>query len=258
MVKALKKARKSVSPHDRPQARASRAAVKKLAGKVLAKTGASVRKQLEIALGKLAKADDSDDEADGIVTDLDLTLLTGPHRRAILGLKMWPATARSDELVSLGISDQSDFFDHANDRAAAYAKKRSAELVSDIDDSTRDMLRTAIADGLEAGAMREDIIDDIMESDIFSEARATLIADTEVAMANGQGALAGYKEAKAAGVKLKKIWVCDSDPCPICEENQAAGEIDVEDDFPSGDDAETAHPGCLCHTESVVEDDDDE
>ena len=74
---------------------------------------------------------------------------------------------------------------------------------------------------------------------------------------DGQGALAGYKEAKAAGVKLKKIWVCDSDPCPICEENQDAGEIEVEDDFPSGDDAETAHPSCLCHTESVVEDDSD-
>jgi hypothetical protein len=27
--------------------------------------------------------------------------------------------------------------------------------------------------------------------------------------------------------------------------------------FPSGDDAETAHPGCKCHTESVVEDDTD-
>jgi len=49
----------------------------------------------------------------------------------------------------------------------------------------------------------------------------------------------------------KKIWYCGSDPCPICEENQDAGAIDVEDDFPSGDDAEIAHPGCLCHTESV-------
>jgi hypothetical protein len=161
----------------------------------------------------------------------------------------------SDELLSLGISEESSFFDHANTRAAAYASGRSAELVKQIDESTRDMLRTKIAAGLEAGAMREDIIDEIMASDIFSEKRATLIADTEVAMANGQGALAGYKEAKAAGVKLKKIWVCDSDPCPICEENQDAGEIEIEAEFPSGDDAETAHVNCLCHTESVVDDD---
>jgi hypothetical protein len=222
----------------------------------LKKTAASVRKQLETALGKLAKAD-SDDEADGIVTDLDLGLLAG-----LTAIHPWiedvAADRAGDELISLGISTESDFFGHANDRAAAYAKKRAAELVTDIDDSTRDMLRSVIADGLEEGAMREDIIDDILESDIFGEKRATLIADTEVAMANGHGALAGYKEAKAAGVKLKKVWVCDSDPCPICEENENQGPIDVDSEFESGDDAETAHPGCLCHTESVAEDEDSE
>jgi hypothetical protein len=52
--------------------------------------------------------------------------------------------------------------------------------------------------------MREEIIDEILDSNIFSEDRARLIADTEVAMANWQSALAGYKEAKAAGVKVKK------------------------------------------------------
>ena len=155
----------------------------------------------------------------------------------------------------LGVSEDTDFFGHANERAAAYAKSRAAELTTDIDESTSNMLRSAIADGLEAGDMREDIIDAILESNIFSEERATLIADTEVAMANGQGTLADYKVAKAAGVKLKKVWVCDADPCPIFEENQDAGAIDVEDEFPSGDDAETTHPGCLCHTESVIEDD---
>ena len=109
--------------------------------------------------------------------------------------------------------------------------------------------------GLNEGLMRDDIIDMVMDQS-FGEDRATLIADTEVALANGQGALAGYKEAKAAGVKLKKVWVCDSDPCPICEENQNQGPIDVESEFESGDDAEIAHVNCLCHTESVVEDDD--
>lgn len=217
-------------------------------------TGRSVAKRLETALKRLGKAS-SDDESDRIVSDLDLSLLSG-----LSAVHPWIEDVASDraqdELVTLGISTDTDFFDHANTRAADYAADRSAALVSDIDDSTRNMLRSKIAAGLASGAMRDDIIADIMDGDTFSEKRATLIADTEVAMANGQGALAGYKEAKAAGVKLKKIWVCDSDPCPICEENQDAGEIEVEDEFPSGDDAETAHPGCLCHTESVVEDDD--
>jgi Phage Mu protein F like protein len=226
----------------------------------LAKAGRDVAKQLKTGLDKLAKADDdnsSDKEADRIVAGLDLTAF-GALDGSEWMLSDVGKDRAQDELLSLGISQDTDFFDHANTRAADYAAERSAELVKDIDESTRNMLRTKIAAGLEAGLMREDIIDDIMDSDVFSEKRATLIADTEVAMANGQGALAGYKEAKAAGVKLKKIWVCDSDPCPICEENQDAGEIEVEDDFPSGDDAETAHPGCLCHTESVVEDSDDD
>ena len=115
------------------------------------------------------------------------------------------ATDRAqDELLSLGIASESNFFDHANERAAAYAQDRSAELVSQIDESTRNMLRTKIAAGLASGAMREDIISDIMDGDIFDEDRATLIADTEVANANGQGALAGYKEAQNAGRRAQE------------------------------------------------------
>jgi hypothetical protein len=44
--------------------------------------------------------------------------------------------------------------------------------------------------------------------------------------ATGQGAEAGYREAKAAGVKIQKIWVTD-DPCEDCNSNS-----DVEIDVP--------------------------
>jgi hypothetical protein len=222
----------------------------------LGKAAREVADQLKTSLGKLGKADSDDEKADGIVSALDLTAFSG------LSGSEWmlsdTATDRAEhELLSIGISKESDFFDHANDRAAAYAKDRAAELVTDIEDSTRDMLRRKIASGLEAGAMRENIIDDIMSSEIFSKARATLIADTEIAMANGQGALAGYKEAKAAGVDLRKIWVvAGGDCCDLCEDNADAGPIEIEDDFPSGDDAEPGHPNCRCHTESVVAEDD--
>lgn len=115
------------------------------------------------------------------------------------------------------------------------------------------MLRSKIAAGLKSGAMREDIIASIMDSGVFNEARATLIADTEVAMATGQGALAGYKEAEAVGVKIKKVWITDIEPCVICIENMLAGPIPVDEEFPSGHLCETAHPNCHCHTESRIE-----
>ena len=220
----------------------------------MAETGTSVAKQLNKALKGLGKAASDDDQSDGIVTDLDLSLLSG-----LSAVHPWiedvASDRASDELVSLGISTDTDFFDHANTRAADYASQRSAELIKDIDESTRNMLRTKIADGLRSGAMRDDIIADIMDGDIFSEARATKIADYEVGVATGAGAQAGRDEAVKAGVELDKGWFCDENPCEDCQENQDAGWIPNDEEFPSGDMAEIAHNGCKCHTESRVKDD---
>lgn len=222
----------------------------------MAKTGASVRKQLKNALGKVAKADSDDDQADRIADELNLTALSALDGSEWM-LSDVAQDRAQDELLSLGISEESDFFSHANTRAADYAKQRAGEdIAKDIEESTRRRVRDIITYGLNEGLMREDIID-MIEDQSFGEARATLIADTEIAMASGQGALAGYKEAKAAGVKLKKVWVCTDDPCDECQQNEDIGPIPVDSEFPSGDDAEVCHPFCRCHTESVVEDEDE-
>ncbi len=81
---------------------------------------------------------------------------------------------------------------------------------------------------------------------------ADLIARTEIANANSQSSLEGYKGAREDGVDVKKEWLLGPDPCPICEENAAAGPIDLDDEFPSGDDAPTAHPNCECALMPVV------
>jgi hypothetical protein len=73
----VKKTLKSISPHDRPQAVNSRAAMKKLAGKVLRETGGSVSRQLVTTLKRLGKSDSDDDQSDRIASDLDLGLLSG-------------------------------------------------------------------------------------------------------------------------------------------------------------------------------------
>lgn len=144
-----------------------------------------------------------------------------------------------------------------NRQAVAYAQQRAAELVTDIEDSTRDELRGIIARGIDAGATRDDILEEIEGSRLFSEDRAALIADTEIRMANGQGRLEGYRAARDAGVKLKKVWVTDGDPCPSCQENEDAGPIDLDESFPSGDDIDPAHPNCYCSTTTEIEEEDD-
>ena len=88
--------------------------------------------------------------------------------------------------------------------------------------------------------------------------RAALIANTEIRRANSAGSLAGYKEARTAGVDIKKEWLLGSEPCDECEENAAQGPIDLDDAFASGDDEPPAHPNCNCTVSPVVDSGDGE
>lgn len=141
--------------------------------------------------------------------------------------------------------------DQVYERAVAWAKERAATLVSlqgpdNIVQPTRDMIRDVIAKGLDDNIGAQKIADMVQASTAFSEERAALIANTEIANANGQGKLAGWQAAAETGLVLQKSWLTAGACCDDCAENEAAGPIDIDDDFPSGDDAEPAHPSCRC------------
>lgn len=53
------------------------------------------------------------------------------------------------------------------------------------------------------------------------------------------------REAKSG---TEKSWVGGT--CPVCQENSDAGFIDIDDQFPSGDDEPPAHPNCGCELET--------
>ena len=190
--------------------------------------------------------DDSDD-------DYELDALAG-----IAGIDSLLAEVATDSgqsfLAQLKLPGQSEMFDQVNDRAVAYARARAAELVTGVDDATRNELKDIIADGLEENIGMDAIADNIRDAYAFSEDRAELIARNEVAMANQAGALEGMKLAKGSGVKLQKVWVPDADACEICQDNADDGPIDLDDQFSSGDDAPTAHVNCECSLASEVED----
>ena len=138
-------------------------------------------------------------------------------------------------------------FQDAND----FAKARSAEMISQITDATRNDLRQIISGGLDSKLTKDDIADLISQQTAFSDTRAQLIAETEIRIANNQGALAQMKNLAGKGVQIQKAWHADSDPCPTCQANEDEGPIDVDDEFYSGDDAAPAHPNCLCSIYSV-------
>lgn len=162
-------------------------------------------------------------------------------------------------------------FDQLNERAAAYARDRAAELVGVKYDEDGNLIENPNAEWAITETTREDIRDLVekaftegMSPDDLSTAiedliddpdRADMIARTELADAQSE---ADLEAARESGVVSGKEWLIgDGDACPICEDNADAGVIGIDEDFPSGDEAPTAHPGCRCAVSFSVEGEED-
>jgi hypothetical protein len=131
------------------------------------------------------------------------------------------------------------------DLAGEYLRENSlAKLTGGLNQTSIERLQDAIATAWDKGGSYNDIVSAITETfDDFSETRAGLIAQTEAADAYN----AGRRETALSLDYDEHSWETESgDPCPVCEDNEAAGWIDIDNDFPSGDDAPTAHPNCQC------------
>jgi ParB-like chromosome segregation protein Spo0J len=199
-----------------------------------------------------------DDEADDIVDDLDLSELEA-LRKSKKQLQEVAEDSGDASLAQLEILGANEWFGQVQHSAVDYAEQRSADLVTDIDETTRDRLRAVISNGLETGQSRDEILAGIEDMKAFGEKRAELIADTEIRMANGQGRLAGYKAARDHGVDLEKQWVTGAESCDECIENEEAGPIPLDENFP-GTDTETdpGHIRCDCSTTTVMKTAEDE
>ena len=250
---------------DRPLVRRAQARVRKSVAAVLRKVGDDVGAQVEQHLKRLGKADDSNVGPDlaalisgqvglGGFDDLDITddLFTVSADSATAGLAQVGATS-TDQLTN-----------QVNAKAVSYAQRRGAELVSlqgrdNIVAPTREMIRQTIAKGLADNLGADAIAEQVQESTAFSADRADLIAQTEIATANSQGAMDGYREAAGLGITLRKAWQTSNDAgcCDDCQGNEDQGEIDLEDDFQSGDDTAPAHPNCRCVVVPIVMEDAD-
>jgi 2'-5' RNA ligase len=175
-------------------------------------------------------------------------------------------------LDSLGVDDTS-IVDLFNKRAADYARERGAELVGKrwvndalvenpdarwaISQTTRDGLRDMIVKSYEDGKTPVQLAKQIEDSYLFSESRAEMIAFTETAKASVGGTLGAWQE---SGVVKGKAWQMsnDHDQDDECNDNEEAGVIGLDEDFPSGDDGPPAHPRCMCAVYASLEGPDDD
>lgn len=231
---------------------------------ILATLARTVSTQVQAKLNAVVKAEYPDDfDLDELLRDLNLDVLMSARDELEDAMAKVGAETGRVALSQIGqLVDDDQIVERVNERALIWATERAGELIGlgdgdfDLLETTRDMIRATIADGIANNLSTSQIGDALEEAYAFSDDRAQLIAATEITSANSEGALAGYEEAKAAGVNVKKSWLVLEDGCEICQENADAGVIDLDEEFPSGDMAPGAHPNCRCVLVPEVEDED--
>jgi hypothetical protein len=177
------------------------------------------------------------------------------------GMKASLLAGSSLQLGALGLDTS---FDLSNPRAAAWLDGRAAAQVAGINEVTRQKLEKVITDGLSAGDSYTKIAAQIrtmydsweggklVKDQTFRaesplghiQDRAELIATTELGNAYEAGSRAVVDELSATGLSMEQSVLTAGDPCDECQENEDAGWISVDDQFPN--DTPPTHPGCRC------------
>jgi SPP1 gp7 family putative phage head morphogenesis protein len=256
-------------PFERPKTKRAIRKLKKIMSGLLAEQGKKIANDLASAYGRLEKAAKQKTPLDDAIDEIDFGGWGSVIWEPVTGqLESVYLDAYMQAIKQLGITDEG-ITDLVMEEAVAYAKERAAEMVGmkfdkatgelvenpnpkwAITDSTRDMLREAVAKSLEEGPSTRELAKAIEDSAAFSADRAEMIARTELAKAHSEGALEGYKAAADAGIVVLKEWL-DSDGCEECSQNADAGAIGLDDTFPTGDEWPPAHPNCRCAIAPVV------
>jgi SPP1 gp7 family putative phage head morphogenesis protein len=171
-------------------------------------------------------------------------------------------------LAQIEFADDESIVNLVNERAVEYAAERSAEMVGkrvdefgdlidnpnaewQIDDATREALRSDVETAIEEGWSNDRLADAIATNYAFSDDRAEVIARTETAYADIAGNMAAYR---ASGQVEQKEWSTAPDACDDCVELDGVT-VDLDEDFPGdGGDGPPLHPDCRCDVLPVLTD----
>jgi hypothetical protein len=146
--------------------------------------------------------------------------------------------------------DDAGMWEQVQPRAVEWAKARAAELITEIEQTTRNDIRALVDKALTDGLNPQQLKRAIMDAADFDPARAEMIARTELADSHIQGTLGGWKQ---SGVVVGSRWIADEDACGACLVNAAVGVVKLGDTFPSGDEGPTLHPNCECGLSPVMQ-----
>lgn len=255
----LAKARKPYADLERPAVKSAEKRLAREIKKVLKEMGDSAAAFIDQQLGKVRKVDEELDIED-LIKSIELGALSDLYEYFEDEFEAIFNDAAKIMFGQIGVTRTEELVGRVNDAAVKWSEARAAELVGKsasgvglLDGTTRDMIRGTITKGLADGLAAEAIADLLQKSHAFSADRAQLIAMTEIARANSEGALESYREAKAAGVNIKKAWFNLEDSCEVCSKNADQGPIELEEPFQSGDMTTPGHPDCRCATTPVID-----
>ena len=154
--------------------------------------------------------------------------------------------------------------------ARDYAEEYAAELVTEIDNTTRERIQGAVTTGIAEGKPLAQIQDELRaQVPTMSDERAEMIARTETGRAMSHGVV---NQAKELGYD-RKGWILSGNPCGLCEALAAgvpAEGVPIEEPYyPAGTTIvgtdgkaytlkrsvtvpSDAHPNCSCGADPMI------
>ena len=148
-------------------------------------------------------------------------------------------------------------FNLDNPRAVTYLKNYGAKLVTQINETTREYLKTVVTQGIEQGWSYGKIAAAITERykefavgrpQQHIDSRAHLIAVQEAGQAYSEGTLIVGLDLEDIGIEMVKsqLTVGDERVSEDCRANAAQGWIPIRQEFQSGHQRPLIHVACRC------------
>ena len=206
---------------------------------------------LNVPVTEAGPVGDTEDIIEPILKTFRAKLVTD-----LIGQHVLAYLAGSAELVSWGVTKGGRpilYEGPPMQQAIDYAQKHCATLVTNMDTETKRLIAQTVSDGIKnkrgipglARDLRKQF--EAMYRTDMPGSRARVIARTETADALEQGFMDRSKDMGVTG----KEWVV-TDPCEICEGNEAEGVVKINHVFSSGDLRPPAHPNCRCALAPVM------
>ena len=231
----LAKAKRPTSPKPSPKhEKTVRAAIKKWARGLPGKVAAQVTAQV----GKVDKA--KGDRATKITSGVNLN--TDPLAKALMPVY---EAVFVEAATDSGVDLTDAMLEVVNEDAVKWAETQVGNLITGIDSTTKDLIRTDVVQALNEGLSTADLADLLADNYAFSDARAETIARTETAHAAVSGTMAGWQE---SGVVDHVEFDASPDCCDEC-----AAEDGKELDWGT-DPEDFMHPNCRCGVTAVLSD----